>query len=180
MNRKKIILFISIVSIISLLSLKYGFSFFYTKGTNVASSNQIEITLYTPVLNDNLESYVQTVDLSSTITNDKALSPGAEGYFDLKLDFTNIKNDGYYIIRIDRTNMPTNLKVYSDSERQNEYVSNVITHHPEDNSVDTHRLYWKWIYLDDNASNTNDNTHMNTEINIPITINYSEKAGTLS
>lgn len=174
-NEHKIKLVFAVFTIfICIFSLDISFSRFYTEGTFSASTT-IYFMSFAPIVNDNGE-FTQTMNLSNTITNNKELGPGASGQFNIKIDFSKIDPSVDYVIDVDRTYLPNNLKFYTDSGYSTSF-STITDTHLKDNPNDTvtYTIYWKWEYKTDAASNANDSLFMNSEINLPFSVSFYQK-----
>lgn len=164
-----IILFILLVSVGS-----FCFSYFLTEGS-FNGSTSITIPAFAPKVN-NSYSINQSINLASTITNNKSLSPGAEGKFKVDIDFTEVGSDVYYLVSFDRTNIPNNLHFYVDENYSEELISvEGVELTSNSNRVAEHFVYWKWIIDDREASNQNDSLYNGEEIVIPFTASVSQK-----
>ena len=93
------------------------------------------------------------------------------------MDFTNVDVSTDYTITLGVLNLPTNLKLYSDSSFTNEFTSISDTFLLNGTSQVTRHIYWKWTYGTDLASDTNDNLYMNHNLSIPVIVTASQKIG---
>ena len=176
-NNAKIILIIVLFVIgISILSFS-SYSFFKKSASGDADVSTAKFQI---LLNDS-SSVSQSINLQDTITansySNDLVVPGTNGAFDLELDFSNVDVSVSYIINFDTTNIPTNLKLYSDNAYQNEITSINDSYTVGGSQTKTHTIYWKWVYLTDDASNTNDNLFMDQDIAIDTTITLSQIVG---
>ena len=146
------------------------------------ASNEAEISIAKfQIKINNSDSIVQNIALKDTITtnnySDDEVVPGTNGAFDLSIDFSNVEVSSNYAINFDRTNIPNNLKLYSDSNYTNEITSINDSYNIGDSTNKTITVYWKWNYLNDNVSNENDNLYMNQEISLPTSITITQIVG---
>ncbi len=175
-NYKKLL--IVILSIIGVFALSFSSYSIYKK---MASNNaEIPVAKFQILLNSS-EATSQNISLSDTITtndySDSLIVPGTNGAFDLELDFSNVDVSVSYTINFDTSNIPTNLKLYSDSSYENEIVSINDSYLVGSNNTKTHTIYWKWLYLTDDSSNEDDNLYMDQDIAIPTTVVLSQIVG---
>ena len=121
----------------------------------------------------------QSINLEDTIiTNnysDDYVAPGTTGDIQLVLDFTNVDVSTDYTINLGTLNLPTNLKLYSDSSFTTEFTSISGTFLINSLTTHTHHIYWRWAFATDIASNTNDNLYMNQSLSVPVTVTASQK-----
>ena len=151
-----------------------GFSYYFIKGEFVGTAT-VTIPSFAPKVNGS-ESMSQTIDLKTTITNNKNLAPGAIGSFKIDIDFSKVSKDSYYKVYLDRTNIPNNIHFYIDKNLTTELTS-IEGVELEDNSnkLAEHYIYWTWIYNDNPESNENDSLYMGQEINLPFFSYLSQK-----
>lgn len=147
----------------------------YTAKGHITSVGNIEIEGFTPKVNGN-SNFSQTINLVNTITNNKSLAPGAEGSFNLNINFTDVSYDADYEIYYDGTNLPNNLHFYTDSNRTNSLTTIEGVYHKTDiNKTIENTIYWKWDAINDSDSNTNDNLFINQNLSIPFTVEITQR-----
>ena len=149
------------------------FSYFTAAG-NFSGSTKIIALGFSPKVNNSILNN-QSIDLSSTITNGKNLSPGAKGVFKIDLDFSDIDTDSFYEITFDRTNIPLNIHFYADEDLTSEITSLEGIHlkNYNDKSAE-HFIYWEWKYIDNDNNNSDDSYFMDREISVPFTVRFSQ------
>ena len=177
-NRKKIMIIILILLLIPISFLAYKTLAGYKK----ESSGEAPASAAVFIIKINDSTAVsQTITLSDTITPNSYTTdlvvPGAEGIIELELDFTGTEVSTDYIIDLNTSNLPNNLKLYSDSSYQNEINQISDSFIYGSTAVVTKNIYWQWEYKTDDTSNENDNLFMDTEIVLPIDITLSQKIG---
>ena len=153
---------------------KMGVSYFTTQG-QITGSKTIYIAAFAPKVNDSTN-ISQSINLSSTITNNKNLAPGAKGRFEIDVDFSEVETDASYEISVDRSNIPNNIHLYVD-ETYSDELSNIsgIQLINNQDKIAKHYIYWEWIYTNTPEGNTYDTNYMNKNIIIPITTTISQK-----
>lgn len=178
-NVRSLLLFAVIVTIISAVLFRPHESFSIYKATG-STSETISVANFDFKLNGSA-SVSQSIDLQSTITaNDYSndyVMPGTNGVITLVLDFTGVDVSSDYIISMGEANLPTNLKLYTDSSYSNELTSIDGLYSVDGETSYTHNIYWKWIYSDDGSSDANDNLFMNTTLTVPIDVVVSQVIG---
>ncbi|HIR48623.1 MAG TPA: hypothetical protein IAB35_01430 [Candidatus Faecimonas gallistercoris] len=116
------------------------------------------------------------INLADTITENKysmtTVVPGTRGAIPLEIDFSEAKVASDYVISLDTNvyHLPSNLKLYEDSDLTKEFQSisgSVLL----DEEVVTRYIYWKWEYT------TEDETESwaNEELQIAFRIDLSQK-----
>lgn len=173
-GRTNIILLLVLVTVLFVGGVSTCYSYYNATG-HVTSSKRIDVDGFAPIVNNDL-SYSQGIDLESTITNNKNLAPGAEGSFDLNIDFSSVDYDSSYTISYNGSNIPDNLHFYSD----NAYTLPLTTITGTKTKNNSERLsqvtiYWRWEKTNNSASNANDNLFMNQTITVPFTISISSQ-----
>ena len=165
--KKKAIIIIAFIASLFAISLTT-----YTVFRNNASSS-------TDVTTAEFAFNITTAELSlkDTITNDSQLVPGAEGHIVLNIDLTGTDVSTDYSIIISRTNLPTNLKFYSDQAMTTEVNSITGTYTLGSSATTTKDLYWKWLYVDDETSNTNDSLFMNQDLSVLFNATFNQQIG---
>ena len=177
-SRKKILLLILILLFISVSFFALNtFSSYKKEASGTASTSAARFIIK---INDSSE-ITQTINLSETITendySDTLVVPGTEGVIDLELDFSNCDISVNYIVNFDITNLPINLKLYSDSNHLNQITSLNEEFNYGDDVITNKKIYWQWEYKTDATSDANDNLYMDTEIELPISITLTQKIG---
>ena len=175
-NGKKTLVIIAIIVGISFIAFSsYAVLTAGATGEATVSAAKFEIVL------NNSTNTTQNITLKDTITendySDILVVPGVNGQFDLVFDLSNVEVSVNFTIIFDRSNLPNNLKLYSDSAYQNEITSINDTFHIGDSTTKTKTVYWKWNYLTDADSDANDNLFMNEDISLPTTIIVSQIVG---
>ena len=175
-NSKKAMIFIAIIVGISFIA----FSSYAILSAGATGETTIPTAKFQFTLNNSTNT-TQNITLKDTLTannySDELVVPGTNGQFDLVFDLTNVEVSVNFIVNFDRTNLPTNLKLYSDSAYQNEITSINNTFNIGDSTTKTITVYWKWNYLTDDDSNANDNLFMNEDISLPTSIIVSQIVG---
>ena len=154
LERKKRILSILTIVIISVLSFFIGLAF-NKYNTAVKGEGLAEIATWSFKVNGKKEE-IQTIDLASTINNetilDSKLAPGTSGSFDIVIDATDTQvGIKYNIISIEETNKPHNLKFKYEEKEYNtlkelqEKMCGIINANDE-NKVRILKILWKWNY----------------------------------
>lgn len=179
-NKKRIILFSFIMAIIvSLFVLVRCSSFSKFKSSGTGTGN-ISVADFGIKLNGS-SNLTQNINLKSTITtnsySDNYLMPGTNGNIVLTLDFSNVDVSANYTINIGTLDLPTNLKLYSDSSYTTEFSSITGTYNVGSTTLYTHNIYWKWDYKTDDVSTINDNLYMNKSLSVPVVVIASQKIG---
>ena len=174
--QKKSIIIIAVVIGVGILAL----SSYAIYKSNASGNVEVSTAKFQIKLN-NSESLTQNIILKDTITtnnySDDLVVPGTKGMFDLELDFTNVDVSVNYTINFTTSNLPNNLKLYSDSNYTNQILSLNDSYTIGSSLIKTNTIYWKWDYLTDSASNENDNSFMNREISLPVTITLTQIVG---
>ena len=146
----------------------------YSKYSNdVSSKNTLRTAKWTFNVNgtnDNIN-----INLEDTLTSDnRKVVPGSFGKIDLQIDFTGSEVSSKYIISKDENSIiPTNLKLYTDSNYSEEFkflessigLNNI-------NEAITTTIYWKWNFTLEDESNW-----MNKNINLNLKVDLSEDVG---
>ncbi len=128
----------------------------YTTQTDVVN-HSASVATWSFKISDSTSTY--NIDLADTITqNDYSMTkvvPGTCGIIQFSIDFRNTKVDTKYNITIDsnNSNLPPNLKLYTDSNYVFEFSSysgNVTLNNISSTLVK--RIYWKWNYTQQDES----------------------------
>ena len=150
----------------------------YISGKN--GSKNLDVANFQPKLNGSTN-LSQSIDLADTITtnnySDDLVAPGTNGDIELTLDFSNVDVSTDYVISVGTTDLPTNLNLYSDSSYTTAFSTINGTYTIGGSTTHTQHIYWKWDYLTDSASNTNDNLYMNHSLSVPVTVTTTQKVG---
>ena len=136
--------------------------FFFISYAYYSSSSEVtagmKVATWSFQLNHSEESHLG-IELASTITDNpysmSQVIPGTRGTITLELDFSGSKVAGDYVISLDEaeTNLPANLKLYTNQSKQevfNGYIGSVLL---ED--IDTpviRKIYWEWEYTEDDET----------------------------
>lgn len=89
-----------------------------------------------------------SINLENTINNGyRKVVPGSSGRIDLSIDFSGSEVASKYIINVDSSVLPSNLKLYTDSNYVEEF-KNITSNVGLDNinEVLCTTIYWKWNY----------------------------------
>ena len=89
-----------------------------------------------------------SINLENTINNGyRKVVPGSSGRIDLSIDFSGSEVASKYIINVDSSVLPSNLKLYTDSNYVEEF-NNITSNVGLDNinEVLCTTIYWKWNY----------------------------------
>lgn len=142
--------------------------------------NTLNVADFRPKLNGSTN-LSQSIDLASTITtnnySDNLVAPGTNGDIVLTLDFSNVDVTTDYVISVGTTDLPTNLILYSDSSYTTVLTSISDTFQIGGSTTHVKHIYWKWEYLTDASSNTNDNLYMNHSLSVPVTVTTTQRVG---
>ena len=98
-----------------------------------------------------------TINLEDTILKNNYSSnkviPGTKGLINLKLDFNDTDVGIKYKIMFDLDKLPSNLKLYKDSNYKEEltYIENEVNLDKLNTKQDIN-IYWKWIFTEDDES----------------------------
>ncbi len=168
LNKKKkrivIVLMIFIVldlALLTITSLPFTRAFFQS---NANSSVDLDIAKFSFLVNGKIIEEVN-INLDDTLDNNYSkVIPGSSGVIALKLDASKSEVNIRSVIKINRDSIPDNLKIYKDEEHRVEINESIveIINYKESKDV---KLYWKWIFTDDN-----ENDWMNKEIKININV----------
>lgn len=172
---KKNIIFVSLLICCLTISFSFCYSYFTSKGTFVASAYH-KIIWFNPVVNSSFDRS-QSINLASTITNNKTLAPGAEGKFKIDVHLGYIDLDTYYKLSYDRTSVPENLHFYVDEEYKSELTTiEGIQYQDYHDNLEPfeHFIYWKWDYVDSEEANANDNLYMGKDITVTFNVDVSQ------
>ena len=168
---------VSIIFVMLLFTVSLGtscFSYFFTNGGFSSNNREVTISAFNPLVNT-ISSNNQTITLSDTITNNSNLAPGAEGYFKVDIDFSDVGTDSYYKLSYDRTGIPNNVKFYVDEDYTTELdFLEGVTYKDYGDQIAEHYVYWKWIVDNSADSNANDSLYMGQEIDVEFTAYISQ------
>ncbi len=140
MNKKS--LMISVITIVGVLCILVGSIAYYriTVSGNIKGSTGNAVFNVTGFTNESTKEIV---------LKEGKLIPGDKGEFTLHLDATNSSVDMYVTLSIDRSNLPTNLKFYTTSDRKSELHKYYEFMDTSNQSKDL-TIYWYWNpYIDD-------------------------------
>lgn len=150
----------------------------YVSGKN--GSKNLDVAKFQPKLNGSTN-LSQSIDLADTITtnnySDDLVAPGTNGDIVLTLDFSDVDVSTDYVISVGTTDLPTNLSLYSDSSYTTSFSTINGTYTIGGSTTHTQHIYWKWEYLTDASSNTNDNLYMNHSLSVPVTVTTTQRVG---
>lgn len=126
----------------------------------------------------------QTYD-PNTLANGK-IAPGTSGRFSIQLSNENSEVAVNYELNIGTgTNVPTNLKFYTDAGHQTLATNNTITGTLAPGaSATTITIYWQWAYQTENGDSADNESGTgaitNANMTIPITITGTQAQPTTS
>lgn len=92
--------------------------------------------------------YTLPLEDVSGMSATNTIAPGSSGSFNIRFYKGESKTKQYYKIMTDRTDLPGNLKLYTDAACTTELTDEMEF----DESIATLTLYWKWLYTDDNEN----------------------------
>lgn len=158
MKRKKsnikelnfILAFISVFLIIGYFLIPYTESKYLSEATNKA---EVKIATWNFKINNNSDKELE-INLASTVVENNYTSdsviPGSEGIINLNVDYSNTKVAFDYVIELksENTNLPSNLKLYTDENYTNEFVSFSNSVPLENDGTTKYKIYWKWEYTE--------------------------------
>lgn len=132
--------------------------FTYARYTSTASTNRnVQVATWSFKIGDSTSIY--SIDLADTITENgystTKVVPGTCGIIQFSIDFRSTKVDTKYRISIDNenTNLPPNLKLYTDSNYVfgfDGYEGTVTLNNISSTLVK--RIYWKWNFTNDDEN----------------------------
>ncbi len=165
-KKKRIIIALMIfivldLALLTITSLPFTRAFFQS---NANSSVDLDTAKFSFLVNGKINEEV-SIDLNSTLDdNYTKVIPGSSGVITLKLDASESEVNIRSVIKINRDNIPDNLKIYKDAEHTLE-INNIveIINYKEEKEV---KLYWKWVFTNDNENNWMDKQ---ISININVT-----------
>ena len=137
MSKKSLIIFLSLLVIFCIM----GSFAYYRKVFSGTIIGNIGSAIF------NVSGFTE-VDQSKIITlKDGLIVPGDKGSFDIVMDASGSSVDMYASLRIERTNLPENLKFYTSSDYKSELHTYYSYLKAESNTV---TIYWYWNpYIDD-------------------------------
>lgn len=152
------------------------YSYFSMTG-QITASTSLTTPKFKPSVSTGSYSYSNYLTYDSTFEyTDEQYAPGSSGSFDLNISFSEVDYDSYYKITYDRTNLPNNLKLYFDSNYTTEIDTiEGVQLKTNTNKTAYHKIYWKWLFVDDAESNTNDSLFMNKKISLMFNIRVAQK-----
>ena len=121
------------------------------------------------------DNFIQTINLLDTLDNDSnyltnTITPGRSGHFVLNMNSTGSEVAVKYIITIQRTNIPNNLKFYTDENFTNELnqiTGNILL---DGQRIVPVTIYWKWLNIDNEQSNINDSLYQNSQMSFKVNV----------
>ncbi len=150
------------LALLTITSLPFTRAFFQS---NANSSVDLDIAKFSFLVNGTINEEV-SIDLNSTLdSNYTKVIPGSSGVIKLNLDASESEVNIRSVIKINRESIPNNLKIYKDAEHGVEINDSIveIINYKEQKEV---KLYWKWIFTEDNENNWMDKA---ISININVT-----------
>ena len=172
LEKKKRIVYILIIVIISVISFFIGLVF-NKYNTAIKGEGLADIATWNFKVNGKKEE-IQSIDLVSTINDEtilgSKLAPGTSGSFDIVIDATETEvGIKYNIISIEETNKPHNLKFKYEEKEYNtlkelqEKMCGTINANDE-NKVRILKILWKWNHeTGSTAEEINANNLLDTE-----------------
>ena len=160
MNNKKILILIVLV-VICMIGLIVGSIAYYQK--IVSGSLTVNTGKAIFVLKDS----------DGTVWNNKVIelgevNPGDSGSFDIVMDASGSDVDMYATLELERNNLPTNLKFYTNPDHKSQLNKRYTLLEKTGNTVSSFTVYWYWDpYVDD----LEDSKYINKSLNVTIKVN---------
>ena len=159
MNNKKIFILIVLV-VICMIGLIVGSIAYYQK--IVSGSLTVNTGKAIFVLKDS----------DGTVWNNKVIelgevNPGDSGSFDIVMDASGSDVDMYATLELERNNLPTNLKFYTNPDHKSQLNKRYTLLEKTGNTVSSFTVYWYWNpYVDD----LEDSKYINKSLNVTIKV----------
>ena len=160
MNNKKIFILIVLV-VICMIGLIVGSIAYYQKIVSGSLTTNTGKAIF--VLKDS----------DGTVWNNKVIelgevNPGDSGSFDVVMDASGSDVDMYATLELERNNLPTNLKFYTNPDHKSQLNKKYTFLEKSGESVSSLTLYWYWDpYVDD----LEDSKYINKSLNVTIKVN---------
>ena len=112
-------------------------------------------------------------DSDGTVWSNKVIelgevNPGDSGSFDIVMDASGSDVDMYATLELERNNLPTNLKFYTNPDHKSQLNKKYTFLEKSGESVSSFTLYWYWDpYVDD----LEDSKYINKSLNVTIKVN---------
>ena len=111
------------LALLTITSLPFTRAFFQS---NANSSVNLDIAKFSFLVNGEINEEV-SIDLNSTLdSNYTKVIPGSSGVITLKLDASKSEVNIRSVIKINRDNIPNNLKIYKDAEHRVEINESIV------------------------------------------------------
>ncbi len=160
MNNKKIYILIVLV-VICMIGLIVGSVAYYQKIVSGSLTTNIGKAIF--VLKDS----------DGTVWSNKVIelgevNPGDSGSFDVVMDASGSDVDMYATLELERNNLPTNLKFYTNPDHKSQLNKKYTLLEKTGNTVSSFTVYWYWNpYVDD----LEDSKYINKSLNVTIKVN---------
>ena len=160
MNNKKIYILIVLV-VICMIGLIVGSVAYYQKIVSGSLTTNIGKAIF--VLKDS----------DGTVWSNKVIelgevNPGDSGSFDIVMDASGSDVDMYATLELERNNLPTNLKFYTNPDHKSQLNKRYTLLEKTGNTVSSFTVYWYWDpYVDD----LEDSKYINKSLNVTIKVN---------
>ena len=112
-------------------------------------------------------------DSDGTVWSNKVIelgevNPGDSGSFDIVMDASGSDVDMYATLELERNNLPTNLKFYTNPDHKSQLNKRYTLLEKTGNTVSSFTVYWYWNpYVDD----LEDSKYINKSLNVTIKVN---------
>ena len=112
-------------------------------------------------------------DSDGTVWSNKVIelgevNPGDSGSFDVVMDASGSDVDMYTTLELERNNLPTNLKFYTNPDHKSQLNKRYTLLEKTGNTVSSFTVYWYWNpYVDD----LEDSKYINKSLNVTIKVN---------
>ena len=160
MNNKKIYILIVLV-VICMIGLIVGSVAYYQKIVSGSLTTNTGKAIF--VLKDS----------DGTVWSNKVIelgevNPGDSGSFDIVMDASGSDVDMYATLELERNNLPTNLKFYTNPDHKSQLNKRYTLLEKTGNTVSSFTVYWYWNpYVDD----LEDSKYINKSLNVTIKVN---------
>ena len=159
MNNKKIYILIVLV-VICMIGLIVGSVAYYQKIVSGSLTTNIGKAIF--VLKDS----------DGTVWSNKVIelgevNPGDSGSFDVVLDASGSDVDMYATLELEKNNLPTNLKFYTNPDHKSQLNKRYTLLEKTGNTVSSFTVYWYWDpYVDD----LEDSKYINKSFNVTVKV----------
>lgn len=174
-KRKILIIYYLIIAIVLVISYFFTYSNYVT---SIGTESYIDVAKWEIKVNEDTN---VTIDLEETLTSslyvdsgdvDVTVVPGTSGLIELTLDFSqmNVATDYTITVNTGSSNLPDNLKLYTNSNYTVQFTSFSGTTELDTTTI-TRYIYWKWNYT------TTDETEkwMGNQITLTLNINATQR-----